>query len=268
MNLFDLTGKTALITGAAGGLGTQFARTLSAAGARVLLTDKCVDLFEALTPSLKNFAISEMDITKHESIGEAFKIFKENGERIDICVNNAGTAKLTPLFEDEFNHDPYDSFDKGGLDVWDEVMTLNLRGTWMVTRAVAAHMKDFKIQGSIINIASTLGDRRPMRGAAASCASKAGVIHLTRQLVPELAAHGIRINCLVPGLVQTNLTKAQLSKRGEQIKAHIPLGFIAEPQDLDGALLYFASHQASRYVTGACLTLDGGASWGNPKTLK
>lgn len=263
MSLFNLKGKTALITGASSGLGRRFAETLAISGAKVILAARNLEKLEAIANEIKNndgeaLAIS-LDVTQKTSIEAAMEKIYQKGENIDILINNAGSAKWTPLFLDQM--DMFDAFDKGGIEVWDEIMNLNLRGLWLMTQNVSTHMKKEKIAGSIINIASTLGEHRPVSGAAASCISKAGVIHLTRQLVSELAEYNIRINSIIPGMFKTELTSEQLDRRGEEIKSRIPLGFVGEPEDLDGIILYLASNKASRYVTGSCITIDGGASW-------
>jgi NAD(P)-dependent dehydrogenase (short-subunit alcohol dehydrogenase family) len=256
--LIELKGKTAIITGASSGLGEQFARCLSNSGARVILAARRIDKLEALSKELENSRAIQMDVSDKQSVKSCFAELEKDGEKIDICVNNAGIAKWTPIFLDELEN--YDAFGKGGIEVWDEIMAVNLRGTWLVTQYAATHMKKHKIAGSIINIASTLGECRPAPGSAAASVSKAGIIHLTRQLVPELSKYAIRINCIIPGMFHTKLTQEQISKRGKEIEEKTPLKFIAEPSDLDGLILYLASNNASKYVTGSCITIDGGMS--------
>lgn len=256
--MFDLTGKTAFITGAARGLGKQFAHCLSNAGARVILTDINYEEIKLLASKIKNALALKMDIADSTLIKKVFKEIEQNKEKIDLCINNVGVAKWTPIFLDEL--DRYDSFEKGGWNVWNEVLQVNLSGTWLVTQHIAEHMRKYSIKGSIVNIASTLGDHNPVPGASASSVSKAGIIHLTKQLVPELARYGIRINCIIPGMFWSDLTRNQLQKREKEIKRKIPLGFVGKVDDFDGLILYFSSNQASSYVTGACVRVDGGAS--------
>jgi len=135
---------------------------------------------------------------------------------------------------------------------------------WRVTRLVANHMKKKSIMGSIINIASVNGAGRLRSGLTSYAASKAAVIHMAKALVGELAPFGIRINTISPGLFHTPLTDYQLSRKEdkERMVKLIPLGFVADPEDIAGTILYLASNKASRYVTGSCLTIDGGVSWG------
>ena len=246
MQLSDLTGKTALITGASSGLGEQFARCLSGAGARVILAARRVDKLESLSKELKNSRAIQMDMADKQSVKNCFVELEQAGEKIDICVNNAGIAVLTPIFEEDDNNN------------FESTIQTNLMGVWYVTKAAATHMKNNDIHGSIINIGSVNGDAIPAKNGAAYCISKAAVIHLTKTLVGELSPHKIRINCISPGWFRTPMNGPDV----EQIIPLIPYGDIAEPNDLDGLILYIASNNASKYVTGASFTIDGGMSWG------
>lgn len=251
-NLFNLTGKTALVTGASSGLGEQFARTLSAAGARVMLCARRVDRLEKLASELDNSLAVHMDVADKSSVKAAFSKLEENGEKIDICVNNAGLLRFTPIFDDSDNND------------FEDVMQTNVMGVWYVTKAVANHMKNHNIYGSIVNISSINGANKMGPETAAYCASKAAVIQMTKALVGELSSCNIRINSILPGLFRTEMTAPFLATE-EKVKSKenmIPLNFIARPDDISGLILYLASNQASRYVTGSCFTIDGGISWG------
>ncbi len=243
---FNLTGKTALITGASSGLGEQFARCLSSAGARVILAARRVEKLNALAAELGNAKAIQISVSDKKSVASCFTVLEKAGEKIDICVNNAGVAVLTPIFEED---------DKGDFE---STIQTNLMGVWYVTKAVANHMKNHGIHGSIINIGSVNGDAIPAKSGAAYCISKAAVIHLTKTLVGELSPHRMRINCISPGWFRTPMNGPDI----EQIIPLIPYGDIAEPSDLDGLILYLASNNASKYVTGASFTIDGGMSWG------
>jgi NAD(P)-dependent dehydrogenase (short-subunit alcohol dehydrogenase family) len=247
MQLFDLTGKTALITGAGRGLGERFARALVAAGARVILSDRGIERVEILAEELKNTLAIQMDVSHKESVRSAFEKLEAQGEKIDICVNNAGIAKITSVFE------PDESAD------FERVIQVNLIGLWYVTKAVANHMKNYEIEGSIINIGSINGAAFPALQGAAYNASKAAVMHMTKGLVGELSPYNIRINSISPGFFPTEMTKGV----DNSVIKKIPLGFISDLSDLDGIILYLASNKASRYMTGSCITIDGGISWGN-----
>lgn len=137
-------------------------------------------------------------------------------------------------------------------------------GTWYVTQAVASHMKKHVIAGSIINISSVNGANKLREGLTAYAASKAAVIQMTKALVGKLAKENIRINCVAPGLFHTPLTdyKLNTSNAKEEMAQKIPLGFVGDHADLDGTILYLASNETSKYVTGSCLVVDGGVSWG------
>jgi NAD(P)-dependent dehydrogenase (short-subunit alcohol dehydrogenase family) len=254
MNLLDLTGKTALITGASRGLGTQIARALSSAGARVVLTARRVDQLEALASELQNSLAIEMDVSNKESVYMAFEKLEKLGEKIDICVNNAGVALLTSIF------DPDDQRDQKGY--FERVMQTNVMGVWYVTKQVANHMKNHDIQGSIINIGSVNGDAIPAIVGASYNASKAAVMHMTKGLVGELSPHKIRINAISPGFFKTDMTKETFETYGDALVKKVPLYYEGNLSDIDGAILYLASNKASRYVTGSTITVDGGISWG------
>ena len=250
MDLFDLTGKTAFITGASRGLGAQMARTLSLAGARVILTVRRVDQIEALTSEFQNSFVLEMDVSNKDSVHRAFERVEQLGEKIDICVNNAGVALLTSIF---------DSDDQGDFE---RVMQTNVMGVWYVTKQVVNHMKNHVIHGSIINIGSVNGDAIPAIVGASYNASKAAVMHMTKGLVGELSPHKIRINAISPGFFKTDMTKETFETYGDVLVKKVPLYYEGNLSDMDGAILYLASNKASRYVTGSTITVDGGISWG------
>lgn len=250
MQLFDLKGKTALITGASSGLGEQFARCLSGAGACVILAARRIDKLKTLALKLNNAKAIQMDVSDKQSVKICFAELEKSGEKIDICVNNAGIAILTPIFEEDDN------------DNFESIIQTNLIGVWYVTKAVTNHMKNHGIHGSIINIGSVNGDSFPYKELTAYAASKAGVIHMTKSLVTELSQYKIRINTINPGPIQSDLLGSPNKHDPEFWKDKIPAGFIAEPSDLDGMILYLASNNASKYVTGSTFTIDGGMSWG------
>lgn len=252
MQLFDLKGKTAIITGASSGLGEQFARSLSEAGARVILIARRIDKLNDLAAELNNAKAIQMDVSDKQSVKSCFAELEKDGEKIDICVNNAGIAILTPIFDEDDN------------DNFESIVQTNLMGVWYLTKAVANHMKNHGIHGSIINVGSVNGQNKLRDGLAAYASSKAAVIQLTKALVGELSPYNIRINCISPGLFHTPLTdyKLNTSEQKEAMNKIIPLSFIATPKDLDGALLLLASNTHSSYITGTCITVDGGISWG------
>ena len=260
MELFNLEGKTALITGASSGLGFQFAQVLSNAGAKVILAARRMDRLENLAKEISEKggeAIPiQMNVSKKESILSALKPIFDQGEPIDILVNNAGMGRATPIFDDQENH------------VFEEIFQTNFIGLWHVTKAVANYMRNKGTEGSIINIASINGIKASAHGHAAYSSSKAAVIRMTEQLVGELAEHHIRINVIAPGFFKSEMTAGMIQSHGDKLRDLIPLKFIADPKDLDGLLLLLASNKASRYITGSCIVIDGGISWfGNRKLL-
>lgn len=245
IQLFDLKCKTALITGASSGFGEQFARCLSGAGARVILAARRIDKLNDLAAELNNARAILMDVSDKQSVKSCFAELEKDGEKIDICVNNAGIAALTLIFEEDDN------------DNFESIVQTNLMGVWYVTKAVTNHMKNHGIHGAIINIGSVNGDAIPAKRGAAYCISKAAVIHLTKTLVGELSPHKIRVNWISPGWFRTHMNGPDI----EQIIPFIPYVDIAEPRYLDGLILYLASKNASKYVTGTTFTIDGGMSW-------
>jgi NAD(P)-dependent dehydrogenase (short-subunit alcohol dehydrogenase family) len=254
MNFFDLNGKTALITGASSGLGMRFVEVLSQHGAKVILVARRIEKLNELAAEIQSKGGKavpiQMDVADRESVKSGLEILFEQKEKIDILINNAGTAELTPVFESEDKED----------HLFHETFHTNVIGVWYVTKIVANHMKDHKIDGSIINIGSVNGDLVPPVGGSAYAASKAAVHQLTRQLVTELSTHNIRINTISPGLFKTEMTERHIGD-SEAVTKKIPLGFVADPKDMDALILYLASNKASRYMTGSTITIDGGVSY-------
>ncbi|NDE82108.1 MAG: SDR family oxidoreductase [Chlamydiia bacterium] len=166
--LFDLHGKTAIITGASSGLGEQFARALSNAGARVILAARRIDKLKTLAAELNNARAIQMDVSDKQSVKSCFAELEKDGEKIDICVNNAGIATLTPIFDEDDN------------DNFESIVQTNLMGVWYLTKAAANHMKNHGIHGSIINIASINGDAFPYKEATAYATSIESLIKVSK----------------------------------------------------------------------------------------
>lgn len=246
--LFDLSGKTALVTGASSGIGSHFAGTLAKAGANVALAARRTARLKkrAGEISAENREISwvRMDVTDGSSVEAAFSESVARHGRIDIVVNNAGVA-----------------FECKALDIseqsWDDVLNTNLKGAWLVAQQAGLHMSTEGNGGSIINIASILA-RRVMSGLAPYAAAKAALEHLTRVLAYEWARYSVRVNAIAPGYIATDMNKGFLeSSMGESVRKKIPLRRFGLPADLDGALLLLAS-DASSYMTGSTIVADGG----------
>ena len=248
---YNLNGKTALITGASGKLGEQFARTLSTRGARVILTGRNLDKLKTLKCNLKNSRAIQLDIADKRSIGECFSTLEKSGEKIDICINNAAILKPTPVFKLNLNNNDFEN-----------VIQTNVIGTWHVLQHTVNHMKNKKIRGSIINISSAGADKVSRANVSGYYASKAAILRLTQNLVHELSPHNIRINTILPGTVLTAMTESRFKSKEdiEEANSKIPLQRLGQAEDLDGIILYLASNEASKYVTGSSFTIDGGMS--------
>lgn len=244
----DLSGKVALVTGASSGLGVQFAKTLAASGAAVALAARRQEQLEAVVAEItaaggKAVAI-KADITSTAGVVQMIDQTTAELGPLSIVVNNAGVARPAPALEvDE--------------ESWDAVVDTNLRGAWLVAQQAARSMVAAEVSGSIVNIASILAFRVTGYNAP-YVASKAGLLHLTHALAQEWARYGIRVNAIAPGYFDTDInTEFWDTPAGQAMIKRIPQRRLGEPSDLDGALLLLAS-DASRYMTGSCITVDGG----------
>ncbi len=243
---FDLSGKVALVTGASGGLGLHFARTLAEAGAKVALAARRKDQLEANVATIGGEAAIAvaMDVTDPASVERAIAEVAQRLGPASIVVNNSGvTATCSAL-----------DLDAGE---WDKIMDTNLKGAWLVARAAAKHLIEAKLPGSVINVASILGFR--VAGHVAPyAASKAGLVQLTQALALEWARYRIRVNAIAPGYIETDLNRDFFSSDvGKAMVARIPQRRLGRVEDLDGALLLLAS-DASAYMTGSSIVVDGG----------
>ncbi len=247
---FDLNGKVTLVTGASAGLGRHFALTLARAGATVAVTARRLAPLQALaaeiTASGGKALPVVLDVTDTASVAAALETVERALGPIDILVNNAGIAATAPALD-------------VAEDDWNRVIATDLSGVFRLAQAVARRMVADKRGGSIVNIASIIG----LGGGsllAAYSAAKAGVISLTRTLAVEWARHGIRVNAIAPGYIETDMNRETLnSPVGEMMRKKIPQRRFGLPEDLDGPLLLLAS-PASAFMTGACLVVDGGQS--------
>ena len=251
---FDLTGRVALVTGASSGLGRHFAKTLSAAGAKVVLAARRVDRLEALASEIEAsggeaLAVA-MDVTKAETIQAGLEAtLARFGEPADIIVNNSGLSR-----EDWFTNMDEDDFDL--------VMDTNTKGVWLVARAFAGALVKSGKPGSMINIASVAG-KRVGYTMAAYCASKAACEHMTRAMAIEMARYGVRVNAIAPGYFETEINDSFLaSDEGDKMRKRIPMRRFGEHEELSGPLLLLAS-DAGSFMTGATVVVDGGHMWGS-----
>lgn len=245
-SIFRLDGKLALVTGASSGLGQHFVSVLAAAGARVALAARRVDKLQTMVNDLVASGIEArafaMDVSDAASVAQAFDAISAWGTP-DIVVNNAGVTVTKPaLAQTEQDYD--------------QVLDTNLKGCWLVATEAARRMVATKQPGSIINVASILGER-VAGGVAPYAISKAGVVQTTKALALELARYRIRVNALLPGYVVTDLNRDFLtSDAGEKLKARIPSRRFGEMSDLDGPLLLLAS-DAGAAMSGASIAVDG-----------
>ncbi|MDE3123859.1 MAG: SDR family oxidoreductase [Paracoccaceae bacterium] len=240
---FGVHGKTALVTGASGGLGVRFATVLAEAGARVTLAARRTAETEAVVARLNAAGHQAdclpLDVTSEASVEAVFA-----GRTFDIVVNNAGITGAGMALEMT-------------AEDWDRVMATNLRGSFLVAQRAARALKAAGRGGSVINIASILGLR--VGGAVlAYTTSKAAIVQMTKAMALEWARYGIRVNALCPGYIETPLNADFFaSDAGQALIRRIPQRRLGREEELDGPLLLLAS-DAGSYITGATLAVDGG----------
>jgi gluconate 5-dehydrogenase len=256
-NPFDLTGKTALVTGASRGLGQQFARALAGAGADVAITSRTLDSLETTAKEIESLGRRavriELNVREEASIDWAVDEAVRQLGHIDILMNNAGCNIRKPAVDVTWED-------------WSTIVDTNLRGIFFVAQAVARHMIPRRY-GRIINIGSVTCVAG-YAGLGPYGASRGGVKQLTMSLAHDWGPHGITVNCLAPGWFKTNQNRALYEMEGwvEYLCERIPLGRPGKPDDLDGALLLLAS-DAGRYITGQTILVDGGISIGAMRAL-
>jgi hypothetical protein len=243
---FRLDERVVLLTGASSGIGEHLARVLHAAGGRLVLAARRTDRLETLAAELDGAVAVACDVSRDEDLERLVGLALERHGRVDVLVNNAGTADPLPA-EDE----PPGRFR--------EVVAVNLTAAFVLTQLVGRHMLD-RGSGVVVNVASVLGlvasGQIPQAGYVAS---KGGLVNLTRELAAQWARRGVRVNALAPGWFRTEMTEEMFADEGGQrwIRRKTPMGRAGELHELDGALLFLAS-DASTYVTGQILTVDGG----------
>ena len=249
MDLFKLDGKVALITGAGSGLGRQFAETLSEAGASVVIAarrrDKLEETAELIRDKGGHAICLDLDVTDSLSVTNCVRETVGEAGVPDILVNNAGIAKqayLTDIDEED----------------WDAVLDTNLKGVFMVARAVAKSMINADKPGSIINIASVLG-LRVSTALGSYIASKSAVVQLTKAMAIEWSRYNIRVNALAPGYFITEINQEQFADASAEdfLRKRVPMARVGELREIGGPLLLLAS-DAGSYMTGSIIAVDGG----------
>lgn len=252
--LFDLKGKTAVITGGSRGLGLQIAEALGEQGASLVITSRKQDELDEAVAHLKKMGISATAIAADLGKTEAIPAFVASAMghlgHVDILVNNAGATWGSPA-EDH------------PLEAWDKVMNLNVRSIFLLSQAIGKQSMIPRRSGRIISVASIAG----LGGNGASGmqtiaynTSKAAVINFTRTLAGEWGQYGITVNAIAPGFFPSKMTRGLLEKLGaEEMAARAPLRRLGDDEDLKGAALLFASN-AGKHITGQTLAVDGGVS--------
>ena len=246
--LFDLTGRVALVTGASSGLGARFAEVLAANGAAVGLAARRLDRLGEVASRIKaaggRAAAVAADVTDRAAMNRAFDTIEAEFGPVTILVNNAGIAhagRATELTESE----------------WRRVLDTNLDAVFFWAQEAAKRMLAVGKPGAIINIASVLGFG-VSKGVIGYTTAKAGVVQLTKALGLELAFKGIRVNAIAPGWFVTDINRDYLAtEAGQQLKRDVPVGRFGEDGDLDGTLLLLAS-DAGRFIAGTTIVVDGG----------
>ncbi len=256
--MFDLTGRTALVTGASRGLGERFALTLAKAGADVVVTSRTVASLEKITTEIEALGRKctpvALDVSSFESIKDTIQTVKTKVPKIDILVNNAGCNVRKPATEITW-------------DDWNLVLDTNLRGTFFVAQQVAIEFMIPAQYGRVINIGSVTCVAG-YAGLGPYCASRGGSKQLTMSLADDWGVHGITVNCLAPGWFKTaqNAVMYENEEWVEYLSDRIPLKRPGQTGDLDGPVVFLASEE-SRYMTGQLLLIDGGISGGATRAL-
>jgi gluconate 5-dehydrogenase len=250
MNMFDLKGKVALVTGASSGLGVQFAKALAEQGADLAIMARRQEKLDDVRKTIEGMGVRclalKCDVLKNDEIKAVVNKVKEHYGRIDILVNNAGTARSNPA---ESQSD----------DDWNAVINTNLNSVYFVAREVGKVMIEQRY-GKIINVGSIHSSvamaTSPLN---AYCTSKGGVLMLTKALAAEWAKYNITVNAIGPAYFPSEMTDTVMSNPAfaNIVKTYCPAGRPGKEGELDGAVIYFAS-DASSYTTGQLLSIDGG----------
>jgi len=248
--LFDLSGKSALVSGGGRGIGRIIAFALAEAGANVGVGSRDV---QACAGTAKDIAAAtgrttlsgKLDVTERGSVEEFVKLVKDGLGSVDVLVNNSGATWGAP-------------FEEMPLERWERVIKVNLTGTFLMCQTVIPIMKNQK-WGRIVNVASVAGllGAPPFMHASGYSASKGGIIALTKELAVKLAEHGITVNAIAPSFFPTKMSRPLTDRFGDVIRQDNPMRRMGEDDDLKGVAVFLAS-EASRYITGQVIPVDGG----------
>ena len=247
--LFNLEGKTALVTGAGSGIGQEISKTLYNAGANLALAarrkEKLEETQTILSNKSQNVEIFSLDVTEENSIKDCLVEINKKFPSVDILVNNAGMVQIG-------NDQPSKKFIEHSLESWNYGIDINLKSTFLVTRNILPHLKKQK-SGRIINISSVTGPVVGISGSTVYGSAKAAMLGLTRSLAIEEGKNGITVNCVGPGWIKTGSSSEAEITAGK----FTPIGRPGIPEEIGHTVLFLASEEAS-YITGQIIFVDGG----------
>ena len=244
----EIQGRVAIVTGAGRGMGRAVALRLAAGGASVVVNDLCLEDADRVAGELKAAGTKSLavegDVTSSEDVRRMVKNTTDELGAVHILINNAGVLRPTPVIDIE-------------EDEWDFVVGVNLKGTYLCSRAVLPVMRT-EGWGRIVNFSSTAGKNISTVGGAHYTAAKAGILGFTRHLAKEEAGHGITVNSVCPGLIDTEMVRDTISpERADAYAASFPIQRLGEPEEVAELVAFLASDRAS-YITGASLDINGG----------